>query len=274
MNNNMVKSLKHIILEKKIGETPLEVLEAWRKKHPSLVDTTMAYAGRLDPMASGKLLVLIGEECKHQENYHHLDKTYIFSVLFGVSSDSGDVLGLLTEGKAREIPQESIEKILPSLVGDIELPYPIFSSRTIKGKPLHTWTLEGRLNEITIPSKKSTIYELALTKQEQKTRATIVVEASNKIESIPLVTDPRKAIGNDFRRPDIRKSWLEFSKAGTENDVFTIATFTCTASSGTYMRSLSEKIAEIIGSIGLAFYIHRTEIGQYDYVNKIWSKRF
>jgi tRNA U55 pseudouridine synthase TruB len=139
---------------------------------------------------------------------------------------------------------------------------------------LHTWTLEGRLSEITIPTKKSTIYELVLTNLEQKTRAEVVAEASNKIESILPVTDPRKAIGNDFRRPDIRQSWKDFSKNGSENDLFSIATFTCTASSGTYMRSLAEELAKRLDSTGLAFYIHRTEIGQYDAVNKIWSKRF
>jgi tRNA U55 pseudouridine synthase TruB len=40
------------------------------------------------PMASGKLLVLLGEECKHQENYHSLDKEYEFSVLLGIGSDT------------------------------------------------------------------------------------------------------------------------------------------------------------------------------------------
>lgn len=270
----MAETPKYILLEKKIGETPLEVLEAWRLNYPSLANTPMAYAGRLDPMASGKLLVLIGEECKHQENYHGLDKTYQFSVLFGVSSDSGDVLGLLTEAGQKEVDTVNVEKIIATLVQEIELPYPIFSSRTVKGKPLHTWTLEGRLPEITIPTKKSTIFELKLTSLEKKQRATIVVEASAKIESIPPVTDPRKALGNDFRRPEIRKSWANFSKTGSENDLFSIATFSCTASSGTYMRSLAEEIAKRLDSTGLAFYIHRTEIGQYDPINKIWSKTF
>lgn len=270
----MTDTPRYILLDKKIGETPLEVLEAWRANHPDLINTPMAYAGRLDPMASGKLLVLIGEECKHQEKYHSLDKTYIFSVLFGVSSDSGDVLGLLNEAENKEVTEVSLEKILPSLIGPIELPYPIFSSRTVKGKALHTWALEDRLNEITIPTKKSSIYKLTLTNLERKNRTTIMAEASNKIESIPKVNDPRKALGNDFRRPDIRKSWLEFSKTGNENDLFSIATFSCTASSGTYMRSLAEVIANKIGCAGLAFYIHRTEIGRYDVVNKIWSQTF
>ena len=54
---------KFVTLEKAVGETPLSALERHRGEHPELLGIPMAYAGRLDPMASGKLLVLIGDEC-------------------------------------------------------------------------------------------------------------------------------------------------------------------------------------------------------------------
>ena len=50
-------------------------------------------------MASGKLLILIGDECKNQKKYFGLDKEYEFEVLFGVESDTGDVLGLISKSK-------------------------------------------------------------------------------------------------------------------------------------------------------------------------------
>lgn len=84
----------YVVLYKKVGQTPLHVLEAYKNEHPELANVPMAYAGRLDPMAEGKLLVLQGDECKVQEKYHSLDKEYEFEVLFGVSSDTADVLGL------------------------------------------------------------------------------------------------------------------------------------------------------------------------------------
>ncbi|MBY0537986.1 hypothetical protein K2P47_01155 [Patescibacteria group bacterium] len=255
---------KYVVLEKAVGQTPLECAELWRAAHTEYTGVPLAYAGRLDPMASGKLLILISDECKVQEKYHNLDKQYEFSVLFGVSSDTADVLGRLTI--ALKIPTISKSQLVTSikkLVGPVNLPYPHFSSKTVKGKPLHVWTLEGRLHEIKIPTKESTIYNLAIKKLETKTRQEIYDEVSTKIESIKPVTDASKALGNDFRRVDVRKDWKLFFATGKPTDTFTIATFSCTASSGTYMRTLAEVIAKECKTTGLAYHIHRTKIGQY-----------
>ena len=158
---------KYITLEKLIGETPLSCAEAYRAEHPELKGVPMAYAGRLDPMASGKLLILLGDECKNQTNYHGLDKEYEFSVLIGIESDSQDVMGRLKATDTNPIlNEEKIELVAKTFLGKIELPYPIFSSKTVRGKPLHTWTMEGRLSEIEIPTKESEIYEIEFTKLE------------------------------------------------------------------------------------------------------------
>ncbi|NCN52267.1 hypothetical protein GW943_00430 [Candidatus Parcubacteria bacterium] len=242
-----------------MGETPLVALEKYRAEHPALTGVPMAYAGRLDPMASGTLLILIGDECKQQEKYHALDKEYEFSVLFGASSDTGDVLGRITAMDAPDVSEANIRRVLPTLVGPITLPYPHFSSKTVRGKPLHVWTLENRLDEIDIPTYTSTIYTLTLNTVIQKSGVDISKEALTKIETIPPVTEASKALGRDFRRDDVRKDWKQFEEThGSE--IYTIATFTCKASSGMYMRSLSEIIAQKLGTTGLAYAIHRTKI--------------
>ena len=172
---------KYVVLEKAVGQTPLECTEFWRTAHIEYTGIPLAYAGRLDPMASGKLLILIGDECKVQEKYHNLDKEYEFSVLFGVSSDTADVLGRLTISDIVPAVSKTILKTTTKkLVGNINLPYPHFSSKTVKGKPLHVWTLEGRLDEIEIPSKESTIYSLNVSKVETKTEEPKATQAKVK----------------------------------------------------------------------------------------------
>ncbi len=274
----IMKNLKYIVLEKAVGETPLSCAEAWRLINPKFAQVPLAYAGRLDPMASGKLLVLIGDECKIQESYHGLDKRYEFSVLFGVSSDTGDVLGRLEYAtKPPPIGVADVWETITSLTGIVTLPYPHFSAKTVKGKPLHVWTLEGRLHEITIPKQTSEVYSLKLHELKIKTRATIFETVSSKIETIPIVTDPRKALGNDFRRTDVRADWLRFSQSGHPNDTFVVASFSCIASSGTYMRSLAEEIGNRLGVKSLAYHIHRTHIGKYQpmpLVGGFWYKKY
>lgn len=267
----------YIVLEKKVGETPLECMEAWRATKRDLTKVPLAYAGRLDPMASGALLVLIGDECKQQTNYHNLDKAYTVDILFGVHTDSGDVLGLPTTTMATPyISEEDITTNLENLRGSIELPYPHYSSKTVAGKPLHTWTLEGRLHEITIPSKQSTIYALTSSNLKTRTAAEVYAYVQHKIETITPVTDQRKALGNDFRRPLIRNAWQTWF-AEHHDAVFTLLTIHCVASSGTYMRTLASVIGDTMNVPALAYHIHRNCLGMYRPNSKdagTWSTQY
>jgi tRNA pseudouridine(55) synthase len=271
---------KYIMLNKAVGETPLSCAEAYRAEHPELTGVSMAYAGRLDPMASGKLLVLLGDECKNQTAYHSLDKEYEFSVLLGIGSDSHDVLGRLhtaTEARPQlklEVVSEKLTAAANNLVGDIQLPYPHFSAKTVQGMPLHMWTLQGRLDEIEIPTKESTIYDLALESVQQKSRADVCAQARTKIDSIPEVTEERKALGNDFRRVDVRADWERINQDETLPTEYQIAHFTCTASSGTYMRTLAHLIGQRLHIPALAWSIHRTRIGTFDATTRTWSSEF
>lgn len=313
----------YVVLDKAVGETPLSCAEAWRNEAGVAASVPLAYAGRLDPMASGKLLVLIGDECKNQINYHGLDKAYDFSVLIGIGSDTHDVLGrlkadydrlaepssncglrpaigvmqfddapsdsLVTKGPAQikmhspnprakraflSAPalEEHLRKIAVDLKGDIELPYPHFSAKTVQGKPLHMWTLEDRLDEIEIPRKESTIYSLELIKLETKTRQQVCTEARAKIDTIPPVTDECKALGNDFRRAEVRADWERIKQDTSLPEEYTIAHFYCIASSGTYMRTLAHLIGQKLDTAALAWHIHRTDIGTYDPATQAWAK--
>ncbi len=253
----------YILLEKKVGETPLESLENWRKENQIEKDLSLAYAGRLDPLASGLLLVLIGEECKNQTNYHNLDKEYEFEVLFDVFSDSGDVLGLIEKTSKNSTDLNLIKNNYTSLIGKIKFPYPIFSSKTVKGKPLHTWAVEGRLHEITVPEREAEIYQLEFISSEKMIGEEVYRKALEKINSIPPVTDLRKALGNDFRRTEVRKSWSEFLEKNSDQD-FLVVKFRCLCSSGTYMRTLADLIAKTVPTRGLAFSIHRTKVGHFN----------
>lgn len=268
---------RYAIIEKQIGETPLAALERFRIEKTIKTDVPLAYAGRLDPMASGKLLILIGDECKQQKKYHALDKAYTFEVLFGVQSDTADVLGLIETCAVFEITQKQINAAARELTGIITLPYPHFSSKTVKGKPLHVWTLEGRLGEIEIPSRQSEVFRLQCADVRQATRKELYEHIRTKIETIPKVTEKSKALGNDFRRDPIRRKWKGFYHQGAGNDLFYIATCTCIASSGTYMRSLAEQLGKKLNTCALAYSISRTDMGTYKKLPfglGFWLKKF
>lgn len=84
------------LLYKNTGETCLEALGRL-KSHlgGGFEASSFTYAGRLDPLARGLLIVLKDEEIVKKTTYLDLKKTYEFEVVFGVCTDSFDQLGVI-----------------------------------------------------------------------------------------------------------------------------------------------------------------------------------
>ncbi len=246
------------IIEKRIGETPLEALERLRFEKSIDKSIKMTYAGRLDPLASGKMLILIGEECKKKDKYLGLDKEYEFEVLWGISTDSADTLGIIKQFK-------SMDKIkiyrsdIKTLIGKHNWYYPIFSSKTVNGKPLFEYAIDGKVNEIKIPKKEIEIYKLKHISTRRKNSDIIKKTIFDNIAKISK-QDPKKP-GNDFRRDRILKSWDNFFGV-FQNESFFVSKFRATVSSGTYIRVLTEKIAEIYQVPATTLSITRLDIGE------------
>jgi tRNA pseudouridine(55) synthase len=253
---------RFVTLEKAVGQTPLECLTRWRASQPALEKLPMSYAGRLDPMASGALLILIGDECKRQKRYHNLDKEYVVEIIFDITSDSGDVLGIVTADTPSG-PTVAWHEVLRDYQGPITLPYPRFSAKTIGGVPLHTLALSGQLKLNELPIKTSRLYATTLLSTSLIRRDELVARARAMINSLPTVTAASKAAGRDFRRADVLQSWHELANTGSPADHFTVITLRCICSSGTYMRSLAADIGEKIGKKAMALSIHRTKIGSF-----------
>ena len=79
---------------KPIGISPLGAIKALKEKYPELKNEKMTYAGRLDPLAEGALLILAGNAVHEKEKYLKLDKEYEGEILFGFTTDTYDILGL------------------------------------------------------------------------------------------------------------------------------------------------------------------------------------
>jgi len=269
-----------ILINKKEGETPLEALSRLRTERPEFVDAVLTYAGRLDPMAEGILLVLVGEENKNREQYLGLDKEYEVEVLFGIGTDTGDVLGkvlgfssfesmhshrsarsflfytridsVVSDSLLQEsiISQSEVLKLFKTLVGRFSQPYPNYSSKTVQGKPLFQWAREGRLKEIEIPIKEVEIHSIEQLGDFNLNGEQLLEQVHNRIIKVK----------GDFRQKEILESWKDFLK-GRESESFKGIKIKVSCSSGTYMRTLAENIGKKIGAHAIAWHIKRTKIG-------------
>ncbi len=246
---------KIILLNKKEGETPLEALEAFRRKNKEYKDVPMTYAGRLDPMASGLLLILAGEETKNKDKYLNLDKEYEFEVLFGFSTDTYDILGKvqhshILENVGMSDMSENIKTTLKKFKGDIVQQYPAYSSKTVNGKPLFAYAREGV--EIEAPSREVTVKDLKLKNLKTITGSKLLKDVEKRISKV----------GGDFRQKEILKVWKkELGKK--EKNKFLLGFFTIKCTSGTYVRTIANSLGEELGVPALAYSIKRTRLGKW-----------
>lgn len=248
---------KVVKLYKKISETPLECIERWKKENSKYNGEKATYAGRLDPMAEGELLLLLGEECKKKDVYLILDKEYELDILFGFQTDSFDILGLVEKKATFEDlknydlakHQFKIQKYLEKIEKKFSQKYPPFSSKTIDGEPLFKLKKEGRLDEKKIPEKKVEIYEAEWLKDY------FVSEQDFKNDLVKRIM----LLRGDFRQEEILKQWEDILR-GHKNKNFLVSKIRVVCSSGTYMRSLAKEMGESLGIPALAFKIKRTQI--------------
>lgn len=238
-------------LYKNPGETPLEALNRLRTEKPELAKETLSYAGRLDPLAEGEMLVLVGEENKERQKWLNRDKVYEVDILFGFGTDTGDPLGLVTESK--EIPldiKDQIEATLPSFVGKRMQNYPAYSSKTIDGVPMHQLARKGEIGDEEIPTKEIEIYNIR----------PLGFNTLDKEELLNRVMSKINSVKGDFRQEEIKAKWEEILAAENEDSIYPIYTLQINCSSGTYMRVLAAEIGKSLHLPALAFHIKRTMV--------------
>ncbi len=239
---------------KRLGETPLAALERFRALDAKYANVSLSYAGRLDPMAEGVLVVLTGEENKRRDAYLSLRKEYIVDILFGFETDSYDVLGLASSAHAAENPNmKMLAGYLSALMGEHEQEYPAYSSKTVLGKPLFAWAREGTIGSIEIPRKKIEIYAC-----DHIATTMISIE-----ELRPRIFLAISAVQGDFRQKEISAQWEEVL-ATVLARVFTVVKLRIACSSGTYVRSIAHDIGKNLGTSALALHIVRTKVGDID----------
>lgn len=246
---------KVIVLNKKEGETPLEALEYFRAKNKKYKDAKMTYAGRLDPMASGLLLILCGEEVKNKEKYLAFTKEYEFEILFGFATDAYDILGkIVPEPHGQDLWGEQglgkqIKENLKHFTGKFQQKYPVYSSKTVNGKQLFEYGREGI--DVELPEREVFVKKLKLEKIKKINNKKLLANIEKRI----------KKVKGDFRQKEIIQTWRQV--LGGQYSVFSIASFKITCSSGTYVRGIAHSLGRKIGTPALAFSIKRTKIGRY-----------
>ncbi|HEV8666445.1 MAG TPA: hypothetical protein VN665_01175 [Candidatus Paceibacterota bacterium] len=240
-------------LYKELGETPRERLERLRTQKPHFEHEVLSYAGRLDPMAEGVMLCLVGSANSRREEYLNMNKEYTLDVLFGFETDTYDLLGKVIEsGEVEHITKGSINTALNEFRGKLNQEYPPYSSKTVDGKALFQWAREGLLNSIVMPSRTVTVFEIEIThlyKIKEPHLMHYIETCINKVNG-------------DFRQEEALRIWKRHLMMNGTRE-FPAATIKISCSSGTYARSIAHGLGQELGVPALALHILRTQVGEY-----------
>lgn len=120
----------------------------------------VGHTGTLDPMATGVLVLCLGNALKVCELITANDKEYIAKVILGIETETLDTTSPIINTKKTNITKEEIEKVLNSFKGSYLQEVPKYSAVKINGKKLYEYAREGK--EIELPKKMVTIYDIQL----------------------------------------------------------------------------------------------------------------
>ena len=227
---------------KKIGQTMNQVVDDIKKQYNT---NKVTYAGRLDPLAFGLIIILTDEDVHKRDEYTGKNKIYKFYIIHGIQTDTFDIMGLLCD-KSIQLNDTLIDNKNKFNINKINLgkqimEYPSYSSVPIKehnNKPYWYCTLNN-LEVKNKPTKEIEIYDIKILDNITKT----------KDELIQLINDKINKVTSDtFRQTDILEKWNSI-----EDKLYEIYKMEIKISSGGYVRN----IANILG--GCAYDIERTE---------------
>jgi tRNA pseudouridine55 synthase len=128
-------------VNKPVGPSSFTVVRALRRL-PGVVKA--GHGGTLDPAAEGVLPILINAATRVADFVHEWSKTYVATITFGFTSDTGDREGVISPaGDPATITKASIEAALPAFTGRIDQVPPLYSALKQGGEALYRKARRG-----------------------------------------------------------------------------------------------------------------------------------
>jgi tRNA pseudouridine55 synthase len=125
----------------------------------------VGHAGTLDPLATGVLVIAIGQATRLIEYVQRMPKTYQGTFLLGRTSDTEDVEGTVVELPDATVPTRAeIEAAIPRPVGSIEQRPPAYSALKIKGQ--RSYKIARRGDAVELAPRSVEIHAIEMVRYE------------------------------------------------------------------------------------------------------------
>ena len=206
----------------------------WRAiRHFGKKNLKVGHAGTLDPLATGVLLVCIGDACKKAQMLQDHDKEYIAGIRFGATTPSYD----LEKEVDRRFPFEhisadAVRAALPAFLGEQEQVAPLFSAKSVDG--VRAYELARKLY------RSGRLDELDAAAMDTLQRSRIVI---SELELLSFGEASAPAAAAPDGSASARINVADTSALGLPEARVRIA-----CSKGTYIRAFARDLGEAFGS--------------------------
>jgi len=224
----------------------------------------VGHTGALDPFASGLMIILVGRTTKLSNQFLFMEKEYEFTLLLGISTDTMDPEGKITQLKnIKKLAKDEIYKVAYDFKGIYLQQVPVYSSVKVKGIRLREMAHASKAIEIKNSKAVFTIDEKSMVYKKLKRQNKI-----DKNNCFQIKLPQRKVHIKDIQVVSIKKiksNKINFLKDVDRNYNFLLIKMKSTASKGTYIRQLAVDIGKKLGNLpALLYTLKRTKIGDID----------
>lgn len=123
---------------------------------------SIGHSGTLDPLASGLMVLLLGEGTKLSDYILSENKRYRVKLRLGLTTDTLDITGTTLSQMTEPFmfTEDLLVNVIQELTGTLQLPVPMYSAVKIQGKKMYEY---ARKNEsVSAPVKEMTFFDLKL----------------------------------------------------------------------------------------------------------------
>ena len=157
-----------------------------------LKPTKIGHAGTLDPLATGVLPIAFGKATRLIPYVMEGKKTYLFTIRWGVETDSDDLAGTIIQKGGKSPSAQDIANILPQFTGNILQTPNAFSALKVNGQRAYELARQGKT--VPLMPRSISVYELKLLNATQE-EATFEATCSKGTYIRTLAHDIAHALG-------------------------------------------------------------------------------
>ena len=193
-----------LLVDKPKGWSSYDVIRFLKRKFGGI---KIGHAGTLDPMATGLLVILLGDATRKFGEFQKLPKEYVATLEFGKETDTFDAEGrvIWEYGEEIEVNREHLEKTLGEFRGEIMQTPPTHSALKIGGRPAYKLARAGEAPEM-MP-RKVFVYEariLNIGSADKTAEILFLVSSGTYIRS--LARDIGRALGYGAHLSALRRT--------------------------------------------------------------------